>query len=177
MHIFLLSFIITASRLTPFVSSSALPASPLGEIEVSQAKRDDTNPCALISFGHDSYDVLPLNPPVACLGFTVDSSVHCNPWTGQDYEDIQNAVAQQATKDGQFQYTTVGRWTVAFPLFITTAFANRDTSSFAYLFTVSQEDGVNGAGGSSAIGATAFAYQSGNDVMQINADVSLIHGC
>ena len=46
-----------------------------------------------------------------------------------DFEDLKEVVALQATKDGQFEVSRVGRFTAGFFLF-TTAFANRDTSFF-----------------------------------------------
>lgn len=62
----------------------------------------------------------------ACLGW--DPTLLC-PRQPHDFEDLKEVVRIQATKDGQFETTTVGRFTAGFFLF-TTAFANRDTSLF-----------------------------------------------
>ena len=95
------------------------------------------------------------NPPRAnnCFGWTTGTGGFCNkPWTGQEFEDIQAAVAQQAAKEGLFEITQVGAWTAEF-LLPTTAFANRDTQTFAFyldIATAGQLRGVNEAGAGSS---------------------------
>ena len=65
----------------------------------------------------------------------------CVGWSGpscgskpHEREDLQEAVRQQATKDGQFVTVQVGRWIAGFQLF-TTAFADRNTTYFDYVLS------------------------------------------
>lgn len=65
----------------------------------------------------------------ACIGWA--SSVHCGdgPWPDPDRGYIQEVLAEQVTKDGQFKYSDVEEWHAAFQT-LTTAFAIRDTAPF-----------------------------------------------
>lgn len=65
----------------------------------------------------------------ACIGWA--SPVDCGegPWGEPDRGDIEKAMAELVTKDGQFESGESGDWFAAFQTF-TTAFGNRDTQPF-----------------------------------------------
>lgn len=63
----------------------------------------------------------------ACV-IIIQSATCGTDWTSESVGDLQIAIINQATKDGQFQSTTQGQWTATFDFF-TTALPNRKIAS------------------------------------------------
>lgn len=100
----------------------------------------------------------------ACVGYGLGTPP-CGPWSVQDQGDAMNAVTQQLTKDGQFQSTTVGRWTATFNL-LTTAFDDRNPIYFDHYFQNAQCPGCKAADGA---GALSYYYLRNGNMLTVTA--------
>jgi len=96
----------------------------------SLTRRDDVPPECAFGGSRDAhpfyYIQMHISGHTACIGWAYGGET-CGKggWGDPDNTDVQNAVAQQTTKDGQFESSTVGSWKVSWQLG-TTAVPNRD---------------------------------------------------
>lgn len=70
----------------------------------------------------------------ACLGWAIGPSCGAGSWDDPDWTDLQKAMAEVVTMDGQWSGSSEGAWDGTFFLG-TTAFSNRDTSLFDLAMT------------------------------------------
>ncbi|KAH8648552.1 hypothetical protein BX600DRAFT_517929 [Xylariales sp. PMI_506] len=61
----------------------------------------------------------------ACVMLVTDGD-NCGRFTSDSYSDLNSALAQQVTKDGTFETTTVGDWIVSFDILYTSAISNQN---------------------------------------------------
>ncbi|KAF2430564.1 hypothetical protein EJ08DRAFT_649593 [Tothia fuscella] len=80
------------------------------------------------SFHYSQFDVG--NAHTACIASEDVNDCGSGDWAGSEYGDMINAMAQQVTKDGQFQTSRTGRWMTGFSIG-TTAIREREPY-FAY---------------------------------------------
>ncbi|KAI4142689.1 MAG: hypothetical protein L6R39_004850 [Caloplaca ligustica] len=100
----------------------------------------------------------------SCFGFPNSAAITCGgPYDEKESNDLKEAVRQQATKDGQFEGSTVGDWTAAFLLF-TTAYDDRDTSGFDKAF---DSINVEGEAGEGAVGQLTYYWSRNGDYMSV----------
>ncbi|KAL8853109.1 MAG: hypothetical protein Q9221_001991 [Calogaya cf. arnoldii] len=103
----------------------------------------------------------------SCFGWPNRAAITCNkPWSDEERENIKKAVREQATKDGQFETSSVGEWTAGFQL-ITTAFDDRDTSAFDKVL-----DAVN-VEGNAGRGQLTYYWQRSGDYISVIRGTSL----
>ncbi|KAH8912693.1 hypothetical protein BR93DRAFT_922670 [Coniochaeta sp. PMI_546] len=121
---------LTADNFKEFVAAN--------NITVQAGTYDSSNPISKrdvpwqCGFGVGSYNYYWFSFPEghsACMGYVYSPNCGSGTWTGQDFEDVQQSISGQLTKDGMFTSTTVGRFTASFN-WGTTAFANRDWTYF-----------------------------------------------
>lgn len=128
---------------TTFALAALLPLASIGlagpinynntEPTVTVHRRDTPDYCVPVS-KVDQYETYAIDDQssvcsaqgvadTCCITYIAGSICH-NTLTSQDQTDLESALGQQITKDGQFKTTTVGSWELGFPDFCT-AIANR----------------------------------------------------